>query len=979
MIYKEAYIQLYINGNEVELESQDVNIRLNSVLYSPTEITSRQGEYSFSFDIPATPKNNIIFNFANDTQAINKFIRAYNAKMYADEHLLFDGSLTVNSYKDGKYNCNLVAIKAIDYDDIFGDTAMNELEWYIPFNGVVDLNAYNWQDKPEVCFPLVSYGAFQKQPKLSDDVGNVYSSKFDFDEYNRWYVETFYPSPNVMLTLKKCFEHKGYTVGGDAFDDEVLGNIYASINLSDDQDPLYNLGNPNFGRVSLALTATTSGSGYEQELAFPYFHVGMRGRFGTYTGETDAYNWQSVRIYDLLSMASSSNTIAMNQSPCYMYQPDEHIIVIPADGFYKIDLYAPSITQASSSYTVSQWVVPSSQSQGVSETAVTLSGSLLENTPFELHLVRNYEDDIELIKGKYNVEYKNGNPNTTTYYNNAPNKQEWLTCYPHEDPYNATLPTESNNLSFRNTNTRFGGSRANSGSETTTTGGSRSGSGNTGNSGFGRRNARSSWTGETGSSSRGYNRTSLGYVYKNDNTDIMAFDAGVNPNFICGLSTLHGGVASAIKNGRSWSATIGEENEAFYVQQGYQKMTASSNTITYENTEFNANTYQDAPMSTCYASTLSANGSIRCMVWLNKNDVIQLYGVQRAYDTTAGAQVNYSTTVQARLTIEAASPNSYALLRQKNFGYNSTSEFDYNLRIGNFMNKETSMSEWCQGIIDAFNFWVTVDGNNVFINKKNRFTNGNTGIVNIDGKANSKDAEIKPIDYPKSMAVRYKIDTEEYGFEKTVDDAHINLDDWYKYGDSGYSVIHLSDMEGASEQNLDLKQSYTWYVDFNHYNVTSADTRDPNETPTIISIPCISKSQWMIDGYDYSESLKHDGYGLAQRFWFKPQYTGLKIYMDTYPKSQYINLWKPVNVYNYFNLSYKVDENSILTNYFNITPYLSSNYVEIEVYLTADEYMLLKNGARVRFDDDLYYVTEIEGHDPSQSNPTKLKMIKNTI
>ena len=53
MIYKEHLIELYINGKEAELVSQDsVNIRFNNVLFDPTKISFTQAEYSFEFDLP---------------------------------------------------------------------------------------------------------------------------------------------------------------------------------------------------------------------------------------------------------------------------------------------------------------------------------------------------------------------------------------------------------------------------------------------------------------------------------------------------------------------------------------------------------------------------------------------------------------------------------------------------------------------------------------------------------------------------------------------------------------------------------------------------------------------------------------------------------------------------------------------------------------------------------------------------------------
>ena len=90
------------------------------------------------------------------------------------------------------------------------------------------------------------------------------------------------------------------------------------------------------------------------------------------------------------------------------------------------------------------------------------------------------------------------------------------------------------------------------------------------------------------------------------------------------------------------------------------------------------------------------------------------------------------------------------------------------------------------------------------------------------------------------------------------------------------------------------------------------------------------------------------------------------------PSNSYVDLDKNIDI----NLSYKTSENSILTQYFNITPYLSANYVTVEVYLTPDEYKMIKNGCMIRYDSDLYYPIELSGYDASGQNPTELKMMK---
>jgi hypothetical protein len=128
----------------------------------------------------------------------------------------------------------------------------------------------------------------------------------------------------------------------------------------------------------------------------------------------------------------------------------------------------------------------------------------------------------------------------------------------------------------------------------------------------------------------------------------------------------------------------------------------------------------------------------------------------------------------------------------------------------------------------------------------------------------------------------------------------------------------------------------------------------------------------MIDGLDYEGAMKADGMSLPMRYWFRAYNSELAALVDgvaTY-------FYKVSNSYQGVNLSYKKNENSLLTRYFNITPNLSSNYTNVKCYLNAYEYNQLKRGANVLFDSDVYIVSEIRGFDASGVNQTELKLIK---
>ena len=992
MVYKSHYIELWVNGHLVDLESQDsLNVRFQNTLFDPTKISSTQAEYSFEFELPCTKNNNKIFNYANDLAKLNKFRPRWNAELYADGNVIFKGSLTLNSVKGGMYHVNLVSVKVYSLDDIFGDAVMTDIKknpngdkWEIPFSGAgTSEHSIDWynqacvhREQSTLCFPLVSYGVFEKVPVEEDDVANEYTSKYNLDWTNRWYLESFYPSLNMLETLKTAFEWKGYTVGGDAFQDEILKDIFMSTNLADGQDPTYNLANPRIGKVDLNVNWETpmNGEAHVQTLNFPYFRIG--GKYDVDGKFINSYwNFEDVQIYDMLSEGNITIT-----GSSYLYQPNEHIIVIPADGFYKIELSGKSELTQSSSFQANQKYWSAGDNEVKSDGEVEIPVNFKKFTPFEVQLVRNYDDNLELIHGVNNFELLDGVPlhqYATKMHGTVPirydNSLSTYSCFPHEKAGMAYYNVSESDVDFPwryappSDISRFGNDTSPSLYEN-------------------------------------HYMNNIGYV-KSDapRNNVMAYDPSVSPIFICGFTSMGndngGGTPAVIKNGYSWSKMTSERYYSFYPQDGYYR--ANSTRDEYGFPDWN---YTFTPPYTpsmhyngnygdneCYGANSNyfnyndtvINGSIQCIVKLNKGDKLQLLGVQRNYEHDYD-QVNYKVESQYHLMIEAYSPKSYDELLRRHYNWNDNSEFDTELNLANFLNKEKKVSEWVQNIIDAFNLELLQDGNTITINTKKKYSFNKTA-VDIDDRVNSNDAETIAINYPSSMAIKYKIDKDEWGFERSAvanaggDEAILDNEGWEKYADSGYTVIKLNDdsyVTTKSEKSLQF--SYTWYWNFTWYEVNAQGNMTGNLNN--FKTPCISKFEYMIDGYDYEEAMKHDGYGLAQRFWFRPIETQMYVWIESEPK-QSVMIVLPRNTYynTQLNMSYKDTERSLLSEYFNINACLSSNYVKIEVYLTPVEYNRLKNGALCRFDKDVYEVVEIEGYDPTGTEPTTLKLMKKTI
>jgi hypothetical protein len=976
MVYKEHYVELFINGRQVEIKNQNsLNLRINNVIFNPTKTFTNQAEYSFSFNIPSTPTNDEILEYANVLSKTNKFHTRYSAEVYADGTLIFVGSLTIKGYnsEDKEYECNLVNIKVNSLEEIFGDAVLSDIPWEVEFNGVSTINQVNADSSTDYFFPLVSYGVFQKDYVSKDEVSATYTSKFDIDKYNKWWLDSFYPSLKVVETMKRAFEWKGYNVGGNIFHDPQLNSIYASCNLSNEQIPMYNLGNPLFGKLNLTTTiSTTNNSSYNQDLTFPYYRV--QGAVNAGIGANDIeYNWDAINWWNMLG----SGTTLLSDS--YMYDPGEKLIVIPYSGWYKITMSANcTLSGQGTTFKAYQWYNTFYQGDEFRKQEMDLIRGLSEITPVEIQLIKNYDSDIELIKGRKNRRYATGNPYQTEYHyeggtytsSTAPNVSEWETDFPHQALFGAQSPTRTDSIVVSTTSSVRGGvfsrgsGTVNSTQNTENAGGNRR-AGSFGNGDY--------MNGDSGSGSRPDGRTysvnTSGYMHQYG--QVMPYDQAVSEGFICGFSSLYGGTVAVQRNGYSWSRMSSTQNKIFANVKGMDMVKISGNTSITEPTEYCKNSYANAPTSYCTATESTLNGYVTCCVWLERNDIIEPVLIQRDYEGQ-----KYDVNASLSLTIEAISERSYAELKSdSSFGYTTQTELPTLLNLTNFANNETKVSDWIENIRKAFNLVIYQNGPFIDISTNQGIKKNLNYAVDIDDRVNSNEAESEYISYPKSMAVKYKIDVDEWGFEKTVPNNHINDADWKEWGDSGYTVIQLSDdTYETSEQTTQTQFSYTYYDNFNWKEVDSGGTEVSANTKTI-RIPVIEKSQYMADGYGYDEAMKHDGFSFTQRFWYR-QAPSTEYVWSADNMHQKIYLTYPKNYIDDFNLSYKNNEKSILTEYFNCVPLLASNYVKVDAYLSPQEYMSIKNGAMVKFDSDLHYISEISGYDCTGQNPTELKLIK---
>ena len=955
MITKRHKLSIIVNGEVLEVESQDkINLRVNNTVYNPEKVSVTQSEYSFSFNVPQTPKNNRIFGFANVPSVKGKFVKQFNAYVYADNVEIFNGLLRISSISEGNYKCNLISMKNSSIDEIFGDSKMNEIRWEVPYVGTATQNAVNQQDSPDYFYPMVAYGVFQKDPYLKVTSGDnsitYYTGTNILDKWVKYYAETFVPSPKLIAIIKKMIEQKGYTYSGDVFTDDLINKLYLSSSIANEQDPAYNIGGTR-GRCSVSFeytadeiiskqttkrggVGTTYGRGrgsYDyRSLTYPEdYHYLLNGEKRDECGDDTA------SIHSL--WGSKATSVEADNKDMW----ENGFIVIPHTGYYKIRMNI-SIGLSSTQGTTVKDSYPKIKSTRESDRTYELEQVRyerplnLDNIPVDVQLVKNNSNELEFIATN-KINYQR-NPTSNRKYDYG------YSDYPHEAPYSYT--TRGNFPS--------GGS------------------------------------------------SNISDYYYQPIGRTRGYDRRVNENFVMGMSTSANSFG-IIKKGRSWDKGYSDYGYNSYNCKGYSKYTEtttgaeSSNETDYQN-------YSANGMPWCVYNKLSSKqhyGEGYAIVWLEKNDILNLKALTKEYktyeDVRGETKARYDSpkyTISGTVVVEAFSPKKNDI--DKN--WNSASSFDTNLNLGNFLNKDETQKDFFNNFLTTFNLSCNVENGNIEINK-NMVFNSSSEAVEVDNRINVKDVETEIIEFPTSIQVKWTTSDDESGFYHSVPDEHINDDDWKEWADVGTEKVSFVKNDfNKNDISKTSKFSYNWWMDFSltDYFVrldgqggdSSLENINHIENGNVtLSLPIIAKDEDFIDGADYEEMMKKDGRSLKQRLWFKGEHTQYCLPNRNYSKydtngnlkecTEYLDICVPTKYYQGKDvLNFTKDKYSLLMRYFNVNENVDSNYATIEVYLTPQEYMRIKNGAMVRFDNDRYQICSITGYDPSGGNKTKLKLMK---
>jgi len=324
-------IQLYINGKLCDIDD-DFDIKLEKDFDNTNIHVIEETEYSFEIELPITKRNREAFGFVDAFDVGNKFGQVYDAVLNADESNVLVGKFIMEEIENDKYSGNLYVPKRKTLKDVLGDKKMKDIKehpmyissWYdikvLNDNWIYNRTTYD----RHIAFPYILYRlpynyTGSTLPLTTQDL-SASGSTFTLDNV--------FPAYNVLSVIKDIFETEGYKIQGNVFGMEKFTELFQT-----------------FGE--------TSAKSYHDDKLTPYyvsFQVQYSNRWGAY-GDRQDNTSSTMQVVDLMtdptwrvgvdSLLVSENAVFYNEKDDYNMlvkgtKSDARSLVVPQSGWYEI-------------------------------------------------------------------------------------------------------------------------------------------------------------------------------------------------------------------------------------------------------------------------------------------------------------------------------------------------------------------------------------------------------------------------------------------------------------------------------------------------------------------------------------------------------------------------------------------------------------------------------------------------------------------
>ncbi|WP_165022082.1 hypothetical protein [Dysgonomonas sp. ZJ279] len=904
-------IELYINQQLCDIENpKEFSVYLKRQLLNPSELSTKDAQRSYDITLPASATNNAIFGYINTEEVRGKFARLYDAHLLVGGVKIFDGKFKLSEIAKTYYKGNLGIPAQKTVKDIFAEKMMNEAgNWEIDFEDQTWITKYNtgeydknkYGDISPCIFPLVLYGLLPKKP-LDAEKG-IYTDKELLDEYVDFKRDNFPPSVNCLKMLETIFKNEGLNLGGSAFNDERLTNLYMSYKNPTEYEMPWNYG--TLGQMGIR----GDWSNYVKRPS-PLLGTFVERKFK----RNEPEDGHALYAVDMLNSTNTTPQIYANTGNNITTENGKTTITIPYTGLYKIHF--------TSSFTLHHQAINGvlnenpriidigSNYQKNNETIYHYEN--LEERRFEIKVMRDRFDDDAFNLEK--VQYDN------VFYRNNLEQDKWeaskIQYFPQPGPQSVNFidPAQNANLLC----------------------------------GF-----------SFGSNYENYNPTEENGRY-------------------CNIMATSGGQSWSDTKVRSYSAVASPPYmEAKYVNNKWEYTTHKD--MFYVNMINSRN--EVVTMEWMMKPKTWSWGEVMQVVKLEKGEKITVIsnsdeGVHYRWDGRSKPEAyNHGWlhhSIDYNLYIEAFQYND-DWLKIDNEGksiegtvmdYSESNDTIVNkLNLIRFLPSNVKINDWIDNFCKAFNLdLIQTTGDTFELNTKQKRILNTSSIINLDNKTDvNSNRRNTSLGLPASYELGFSINTNEEGFIKSKSGDTEN-------GDTGGGLY-----ETGSPENKRVNQasnfSYNWFK-----------TIKDNSTEENYNLPIISeKEPWeRTNSGDYADMLNKKYSNLAQRFWYKKDN---EIYPTSIDGGVKIEAGLVSNEYNGSNpikLHYKNEEHSILDNYFALMADADNQYTTVECYLTPKEYSRVDN-SWVQFNNDLYYVAEIDGYDPMNRKKASLKLIRKSV
>lgn len=939
-------VEFYINDRLLDIsDAKSLGIKLSRQIFKPAEFTSKDAQMSYKINIPATPTNNNIFNYANVEEVKDKFNYEYDAKVYVDYILVFDGKFMLQEITESKYVGNLYIPAYKSVKDIFGERVMNnpssnseKNKWLFNITKAADITNWNQQvltnfnnNKSNNClFPYILYGLIPKVSKTPDkwengeQVGD-FTDKDLYDSYARLGYEDVPPAMNVLETIKHLFKSNDLSISGTAFDDDRLKHLYMSYSNPTDYNQEWNYG--DLGKVRIVGDWNNgyinNGTFYNAEAHINFDDMGD-GRKYNNVNLFKCNNTYYSQIDD-----AGTNVIRNTYKDKYGKTLNDLSLVIPKDGYYKISL--KSKINLAYSDKGKGWKASATGIRFTSAWQNNAHGNrnnTFDRSQYELQLLRDFGD------GDFNAGTcvgLNKNPNFSfNNYNDIPQfYPKWAMVI---DP--KTNQHFINGLKWGQgdwfTNPKDDGTYAYY------------------------MFIKNGWSWDKQFSQKekilsvydsryfGSENNYWGYTQSEDDDELNAGDEDLPKPIWKEMKVRCGKILNAPPS--------------------------YCNTMKYPNTN-NRN---------------SGDGSVNSIIYLHKGERLALHMVSTMADRQSGGhgshfddyvciidKLDFDLTIEPFRTDIGYSNfdinGNYSESQILNWNDNTNFQKGY-IDLCKFLPSEVKINDFLDNFCKAFNLKLSQPTkDNFLLDVKQTKSLGTSDIVSFEDKFNIKLRTNEPLGLPSEINIKWNIAEDEEGYVESG-------------GYTGNGNFVTGTIGGkVSEQASTF--SYNWYKDIK-FKKYYEDESDP--VRFVEKIPIISKREVWEEpsSEDYIEMQKKWYTNLPIRFFYPDSFIGASTNNRYYVfqlGSNDVDLLKVSNEYNKTTVSildYENKEHSILNNYFTIITTNDTNYTTIETYLTPEEYELLDGRNLIKLNSDLYYVSSVDGYDPLMKNPCKIKLIR---